>query len=143
MSSPEQAWVALLKKSRCKPTCIVYWYFIVCLIPDLAHLMFKPSRKLNSIVSLWQGDITRLEVDAIVNSIHGAKHPDGYKYLALRGTVADCICKAGGKSLIEEFTELKGRNWTHEIVITKGHKLPAKRNFSLTTCISDCDENVL
>jgi len=29
---------------------------------------FKPDPKLNNIVSLWQGDITELEIDAIVNA---------------------------------------------------------------------------
>ena len=30
---------------------------------------YKPSSVLNNKVSLWHGDITRLEIDAIVNSI--------------------------------------------------------------------------
>ena len=91
---------------------------------------FQLSPKLNSKVSLWLGDITLLAIDVIVNSIHGNETLPHYDY-SISGhqytkflTVADCIHKTGGRSLVEELLGKDG--FPHVTTITKGHQLPAK-----------------
>lgn len=86
---------------------------------------FQPSSKLNAKVSIWKGDITELEVDAIVNSVHGNETVAYYGLIGKPATVADCIYKAGGKALLEELCILN--YWERsEAVVTHGHRLPAK-----------------
>ena len=53
-----------------------------------------PSSALNKKVSLWCGDITRLEIDAIVNSVL-----EGYGYVPPTKSVFVAVCKAGGPML--------------------------------------------
>ena len=95
-------------------------------VGDIPH--FQSSSELNAKVSLWKGDITKLEVDAIVNSIHGDESVLDFDYITLTPeprTVADCIYKAGGKAILEELCESK--EWgKDEPVVTRGHRLPAK-----------------
>ena len=93
----------------------------------------QPSQKFNTKVSLWQGDITDLEIDVIVNSIHGDEQSEDYYYISRNDhceTVADCIYKAGGQSLFTELVDLLESPETmfelRPAVITKGHQLPAK-----------------
>ena len=84
-------------------------------------------------VSLWQGDITKLKIDAIVNSIHGDEKPGCYDYLSDFTTVADCIYKAGGATLFNEIATCVSGGIGYLLdtpVITKGYKLPAKCNYS-------------
>lgn len=89
--------------------------------------MFQPSHKLNSIISLWEGDITKLEIGAIVNSAHYNDLCSSYDYISHIRTVAGSIYKAGGKELVEELKEKWNENAvTFKPIVTKGHQLSAK-----------------
>jgi O-acetyl-ADP-ribose deacetylase (regulator of RNase III) len=72
-------------------------------------------------MKLVQGDITKLQVDAIVNAANSS--------LMGGGGVDGAIHRAGGKQILEECMEIinrQGRCATGEAVITTGGKLPAK-----------------
>ena len=75
--------------------------------------------------SVWQGDITRLKVDAIVN----AANAQGLGCWApLHNCIDNCIHSAAGIQLRKECSDLlQGRLLkTGEAIITKGYNLPAK-----------------
>ncbi|XP_065883475.1 ADP-ribose glycohydrolase MACROD2-like isoform X2 [Dysidea avara] len=72
---------------------------------------------LNQKVSVWQGDITRLEIDAIVNAAN--------RSLLGGGGVDGAIHSAAGWSLRDECEELNGCE-TGNSKLTSGHRLPAK-----------------
>lgn len=67
-------------------------------------------------INIQQGDITAIEVDAVVNAAN--------KRLAPGGGVAGAIHRAGGEGLTRECESLGGCE-TGEAKITKGHDLPA------------------
>ena len=76
-------------------------------------------------LQLWQGDITRLKVDAIVN----AANAQGLGCWApLHNCIDNCIHSAAGIQLRKEcYDQLQGRLLkTGEAIITKGYNLPAK-----------------
>ena len=76
-------------------------------------------------ITLVQGDITKLEVDAIVNAANSS--------LMGGGGVDGAIHRAGGLVILDECRQIvarQGRCETGEAVITSGGNLPAKRNHS-------------
>ena len=70
-------------------------------------------------MSLWEGDITRLEVDAIVNS-----SADDLHHHFAQQSVCSAIHAAGGPLLSKECSKLSiGYG---DALVTRGYNLPAK-----------------
>ncbi|KAF9007614.1 A1pp-domain-containing protein [Cyathus striatus] len=89
-------------------------------IANTDQTRYKPSAGLLNRISLFQGDITKLSVDAIVNaankSLLGASHPT---------SIDGAIHAAAGPKLLDECRGLNGCE-TGQSKITKGYNLPAK-----------------
>jgi len=79
----------------------------------------------HSSLQLWQGDITRLQVDAIVNAANAQALGC---WAPLHNCIDNCIHSAAGIQLRKECADImQGRLLkTGEAIITKGYNLPAK-----------------
>ena len=92
---------------------------------SLADDKYKPRSVLNKKVSLWHGDITRLEINAIVNSVVVGQLQMPYGQQVAIGTVCRAIHNAAGPMLQTECQSLP-KCQSGEAVVTNGYNLPAK-----------------
>ncbi|MEO7214004.1 O-acetyl-ADP-ribose deacetylase [Mucilaginibacter sp.] len=93
---------------------------------------------MDSRIKLQQGDITKLQVGAIVNAANSS--------LMGGGGVDGAIHRAGGKQILEECIKIvdrQGRCKTGKAVITSGGKLPAKYVIHTVGPVYNGGKNVL
>nr|XP_045009824.1 ADP-ribose glycohydrolase MACROD1 isoform X2 [Jaculus jaculus] len=92
---------------------------------------YKKDKQLNEKISLFRGDITKLEVDAIVNAANssllgGGGGTQGAPRFTLPSPAVDgCIHRAAGPLLTDECRTLQNCE-TGKAKITCGYRLPAK-----------------
>ena len=87
------------------------------LLDDTAAVPFPVNEELNFKLALWQGDLTKLKVDAIVNCSN--------EDLNERSGVSGQLFAAAGPQLEEACSKLGGCA-PGDVKATRGFKLPAK-----------------
>mmetsp|Transcript_27432 Transcript_27432/g.30552 ORF Transcript_27432/g.30552 Transcript_27432/m.30552 type:complete len:192 (+) Transcript_27432:182-757(+) len=95
-------------------------YNIPKMSPDDLKPLFTSSDTLNTKISLWSGDITRLSIDAIVNAAH--------RGLTGGGGIDGAIHTKAGDELMKACLKLNGCDFG-EVKPTAGFDLPAKHIF--------------
>ena len=123
---------------------------------SMSNLAFEVNPQINAKISLWKGDITKIEVNAIMNAA---------KESLLGGSGIDqAIHNAAGLKLLEECREFpvidssnickEIRCKTGECKVTQGYNLPAnyvfhvvgprdKNEDKLRACYENCLENII
>ena len=112
---------------------------------SLQKLEFEVNNDVNVKVFLCQGDITKLNVDVIVNSVN--------KTLTVVGAIDGAIHEAAGPGLVDECQKLNVCE-TGECKVTLDHRLPAKyvfhtvrvtdkNDYKLNDFYKSCLENVI
>ena len=94
-------------------------------LEPLQRLEFEVNNDINVKVSLFQGDITKLNVDVIVNSVN--------KTLTVGGGIDGAIHEAAGPGLVDEGQNLNVCE-TGECKVTLGHKICSQ------ICVSHCKD---
>ena len=111
----------------------------------LQKVKFEVNSDVNSEVSLCQGDITKVNVDAIVNAANETLISGGGTYEVIR--------EAAGPGLLQECQKLNGCE-TGACKVTLGYKLPVcyvfhiirpidENDIKLKDCYKSCLQNVL
>ena len=109
-------------------TCILWYCKVPSSFSDATKCKFpkvpncEPSLSLNCKVSLWRGDISTLELDAIVNTCNPVLRSDSMG-------VSDTIHQAAGPLLRKEcnlYSCIHG-----DAILTCGYNLPAKCKYLL------------
>ncbi|XP_065342839.1 protein GDAP2 homolog isoform X2 [Cloeon dipterum] len=86
--------------------------------PHSPRSPFPCDPKLNDKIVLWVGDISLLNVDAIVNSTNES--------MLERNSVSDRIYSQAGQGLLEEIKNEIKECKTGDVQVTSGHNLPAR-----------------